>query len=227
MARWRLIEPHYLYVDPPVLWVYNETDRITGRPVRREFEVPQYFHPEAESDWTEYDIIGRGEKINGYVVVTDGKGDFSKKDVKFKGEPTPGMYCLDDEARAISSRYAHKWATPDRIWDMNSDTSYASRLTDNLVENQNKVNMHMAELAERRDAGFDKFMDAMTRMMQQNQMILEALALKAAGEPRFEENLPPLEAADPPTADELKVKVKPEAPPPPIPSKVASTIRRA
>lgn len=226
MARWRLLEPHYLYLDPPVKWVYNEVDRVTGRPVRKEFEVPQYFHHESEIDWTEFDLIGRGERVNGYVVVTDGKGNFTPKDIKFKGEPTPGMYPLDEEAKAISAQYSAKWSTPDKIWDMNADGSYSSRLTDHLVENQNKVNMHIAELAERRDAGFDKFMQAMTTMMQQNQMILETLALKAAGEPKAPE-MAPLEAADPPSAAELAVKPKPSAPPPPVSTKAADMARRA
>lgn len=95
MARWELTEPHYLNGCPPDLeaveWEYKETDRTTGRERRKRFEVPFY----AES---------------GTTVCYEGKGQPS--DTVFRGDPTPSMTPLDDEARAISKEWEPRWQHP-------------------------------------------------------------------------------------------------------------------
>src|SRR6516164_1126450 len=96
MARWRLLEPHYLITVPCAKWEYMETDRTTGRQIRKQYDVPTYFHHEIEADWT--------DKKEGGVFVSNGT-NANPSDIIFKGEPTPGMLAIDDEAKAISSKY--------------------------------------------------------------------------------------------------------------------------
>lgn len=169
MARWRLLEPHYLNV-PGTKWEYQETDRTTGRQVRKSFDVPTHYHPDIEADWTERDGLGMG-----FVAVSDGHNS-KPSDVIFKGEPTPGMLPLDDEAKEISARYQEKWTTPGRLYD-EAEGGYAQRMMDQFVESQGKVNMLLAE--NREIPGMSDFMQVMTNMMKQNQQILQILAEKA------------------------------------------------
>jgi len=169
MARWRLLEPHYLHTEPGVVWEYMETDRTTGRQTRKQFPVPQYFHHEVESDWT--------DKQAQMVVVSDGKGA-KTGDIVFKGEPTPGMMPLDDEAKAISSKFREKWSLPDKMFDPDRPGDYSTNLADHFVQQQDKVNMQMTKLEEKRAQGFDQLMQGMTALMQQNSKILEALSNK-------------------------------------------------
>ena len=187
MARWRLTEPHYLYTDPGTKWEYIETDRATGRQVRKQYDVPTYLHHESEADWT--------DKVNGLVVVSDGH-NAQPKDIIFKGDPTPGMYPLDDEATALTVKFKAKWGLPDQIFSLNNPGSYSTNLADHFVQQQDKVNMQMADLAQRNAQGFDQFMQSMTAMMQQNQKILEVLAMKASGATPVIDDLEPLEEPD-------------------------------
>jgi hypothetical protein len=172
MARWRLIEPHYLKVKG-VTWEYQETDRATGRQIRKSFPVPQHYHPDIEVDWTERE--GRGDM--GYIVVSDGH-NAKPTDIVFEGDPTPGMLALDDEAREISARFDKKWKAPERIYD-EAEGSYAHRIMDQYVESQGKVNMLLAEASSREVPGMSDFMQVMTNMMKQNQQIMQMLAEKA------------------------------------------------
>jgi hypothetical protein len=191
MARWRLIEPHYLGVEG-VKWEYQETDRMTGRQVRKSFPVPQHFHPDTEADWTE-----RTGRDMGIVVVSDGH-NAHKTDIVFKGDPTPGMLPLDDEATAISARFEKKWLTPNRVFE-EAEGTYASRQMDQYVESQGKVNMMLAEASSRSVAGMPEFMAAMTKIMEQNQQIMITLAAREMGikqEVDTEEPLPHALGAD-------------------------------
>jgi hypothetical protein len=176
MARWRLTEPHYLFTVPDTIWERLETDSVSGKQVRKQYVVPKYFHHEIESDWND-----REEKA---VVVSDGR-NAKKGDVIFKGEPTPGMTAIDDEAEKISEKFKPKWNIPDNIkW---GPGEYSGALTDYFVQQQDKVSMQMTKLEEQRAQNTDKFQEAMLAMMQQNQKILELLAVKSNGEPNGEE----------------------------------------
>ena len=168
MARWRLLEPHYLMTEPGAKWEYTETDRTTGRQVRKQYDVPRYLHHESEADWTD-----RQEQC---VVVSDGK-NANPRDIIFKGDPTPGMFPLDDEARAITAKFKGKWNLPDRIFDMNAG-SYSTNLTDYFVQQQDKVNMQVAKMEEKRAQGLDKFMETMVAQQAQMVKVLEMLAKK-------------------------------------------------
>lgn len=100
MARWRLINPHYLNV-PGTEWEYKETDRTSGRSGRKIYPVPLYLDPRDAAD----------HNYPGEIVVSDGTNP-GPRDHVFLGEPTPDMEPLDDEARAISTRLAPKWQHP-------------------------------------------------------------------------------------------------------------------
>ena len=175
MARWRLTEPHYLFTDPDTVWERIETDMVSGRQVRKQYVVPAYFHHEIESDWT--------DKIEKGVFVCDGHNP-GKGDIIFKGEPTPGMKAIDDEAIAISAKYKDKWNIPDNIkW---GDGQYSSALADHFVQQQDKVNMQMSKLTEQNAAQLGKFMEQIGLQQSQMMKIMEILAGKSSeeGEPR-------------------------------------------
>lgn len=106
MARWRLINPHYLNTVDPTEWEYTENDRKTGRPRRTKFIVPRYLDPNDPSDWT--NSWGQKDNAEGEVVVCHAsKGE--DRDIEFIGNPTPEMTPLDDEAKAISASFADLW----------------------------------------------------------------------------------------------------------------------
>jgi len=106
LARWKLINPHYLMTVDPVEWEYSETDRVSGRPVRKKFTVPRYLDPRDPSDWTTR--WGNKDNAEGEIIVClPGKGD--KGDVEFLGDPTPEMIPVDDEAKTISAGFADQW----------------------------------------------------------------------------------------------------------------------
>jgi hypothetical protein len=106
MARWKLINPHYLITTDHTKWEYSETDRVSGRPVRKQFEVPRYLDPRDPSDWTTR--WGNKDNQEGEIIVCfPGKGD--KGDVEFLGDPTPEMIPVDDEAKSISATFTDQW----------------------------------------------------------------------------------------------------------------------
>lgn len=172
MARWRLTEPHYLYTDPDTVWERLETDTVTGRQIRKQYVVPAYFHHEIEADWTDKD-----EKA---VVVCDGH-NCQKRDIRFKGDPTPGMKAMDDEAEAISAKFRDKWNIPDNIkW---GDGQYTGALTDYFAKQQDKLSREMSQLTESNTRTLEVFMKQTG--LQQTQMVelLKILANKSSGEP--------------------------------------------
>lgn len=100
MARWRLINAHYLNV-PGTEWEYKEQDRTTGKQARKVFAVPTFLNPQDGADCNYPGEI---------VVCHEGKGQL--KDITFIGEPTPEMEPMDEEAEAISKSCSHKWVHP-------------------------------------------------------------------------------------------------------------------
>lgn len=100
MARWRLLEAHYIHVKKrgkPVEWEYETTDRITGEIDRERFVVPRYC-----------DI----DDIVCYAGSEQNSDNGRLGPLVFEGEPTPAMFPLDDEARTISESLAAKWKHP-------------------------------------------------------------------------------------------------------------------
>lgn len=107
MARWRLLQPHYLNVTEldgePVEWQYEETNRDTGRRARKRFPVPLLLDP---NDPGFHKPRGGGQ----ITVCHIGKGTVN--DYEFVGPPTPEMEPIDDEAVAITEAERPKWRHP-------------------------------------------------------------------------------------------------------------------
>ncbi len=186
MARWRLIEPHYLVTTDPTKWEYQETDRISGRPKRTTFEVPRYIHHEDPLDWTV-----RETPDYGYVVVSDGH-NAEPRDIVFKGSPTPGMIPLDDEAKEISARFSDKWNTPTQGLADN-EPNWAMKMADTFVQSAEKINMKMLEASQQPVPGMDQFMSVMTKMMEQQQTMFMTLMGKQMGLEPIVDNLEKLD----------------------------------
>jgi hypothetical protein len=105
MARWKLMNAHYLNV-PGEQWEYMENDRRTGRPIRTKFNVPRLLDPNDPTCWT--NRWGSKDNEEGEVIVClEGQGD--THDIIFTGDPTPDMVPVDDEARAISAKFELRW----------------------------------------------------------------------------------------------------------------------
>lgn len=187
MARWRLNEPHYLLTKDPTKWEYHETDRTTGRQKRVQFTVPRYFHPEQPLDWNVTD----GQ--SGYIAVSDGH-NAHPGDYIFEGEPTPGMWCLDDEAREISSRYADKWVVPTGPLE-SGEMGWAMKLTDQFIAQSDKITGQLAEAAFKPVAGMEQFMATMAKFMEQQQEMVMALTAKHLGIEKVVDNLEPLSSS--------------------------------
>lgn len=179
MARWKLTEPHYLNV-PGTEWEQTLTDRITQRPVRKKFPVPLHLDPRIESDWN-YNSEGgtlRAGDMDGIIVVAYANGKMSPgpRDVLFVGDPSPGMFPLDDEAREISAKFT--W-TPTATVDYGFGAEVASeqgKILNNLIKQLADATVKGQQ--QPAVPGFDKFMEAMAVMMQQQNAILEHLVAK-------------------------------------------------
>ena len=111
MARWRLLNPHYLNV-PGIEWEQKETNRDTGRQVTRKFSVPLLLQPNEPSDCN----------YPGEIIVCSGEPTPAfKRDIQFLGEPTPDMEPVDEEAEKISESLKHKWVHPIDTLPANGD----------------------------------------------------------------------------------------------------------
>jgi len=107
MARWKLVEAHYLQTVDPVEWEYSEVNRSTGKQVRKRFHVPRLLDPKDPSDWTTR--WGDRDNSDGEVIVClPGKGE--KGDIEFLGDPTPGMSPIDNEAIELSKSFETQWS---------------------------------------------------------------------------------------------------------------------
>lgn len=129
MARWRLMNPHYLNIlDPdtgePTKWEYSETDRVSGKARRKTYHVPQLLDPKDPS------LCNSEGEI---IVCHEGKG--TSRDIIFFGEPTPEMEPMDEEAEAISAKLMHKWTHPIETLPANGGMSEAeSAFMKNMME---------------------------------------------------------------------------------------------
>lgn len=165
--RWKLTEPHYLNV-PETTWEQKETDRMTGKQVRKAYPVPLYLNPKEESDWN-YQSIDGGD--GGIIVAWKGKGQ--PRDIIFEGPPTPGMEPLDGEAKAESGKY--KWTDP--INDFDHGITYSERL---LMDLQGQVAeaISMGGLSRKAEGGGEmkEALTMLTQLMAQNTQLLQQLA---------------------------------------------------
>lgn len=132
MARWKLMNSHYLNTVDPAEWEYSENSRTTGKPVRRKFHVPRLLDPREPSDWT--NTWGARDNAEGEIVVCQpGKGQ--ERDIEFLGDPTPDMMPLDDEAKAISLSFEKHW----RFKPETSEASFSQSLVDGFQEEMSKI----------------------------------------------------------------------------------------
>lgn len=164
MARWKIMTPHYLNVDGTE-WQYTETDRSTGRLIRKNFPVPRYVDPNDPGDWTSK-WGSHGNEDGEVIVCHAGKGE--AKDIVFVGDPTPDMVPMDDEAREISASFEYRWA-------YKPDTGDVGQYSQSLID---KFQREIAE-AESKPAtiaGMNELIAAMTAMTQQQSQLLTALA---------------------------------------------------
>jgi hypothetical protein len=126
MARWRLLEAHYLNV-PGTEWEYKESDRETGRQARRIFPVPLYLDPKDQADWN--------DRENQWIVVSHHFDKAHPRDYVFTGPPTPNMEPIDDEATAMSQSYIDKglWKHPIDSMNMTYSQSVLSEFEAKLA----------------------------------------------------------------------------------------------
>jgi hypothetical protein len=175
MARWRLTEPHYLYIDG-TKWEYSEVDRITGRPKRTQFDVPLYLNLNYEDDLKSFGQ-GEGPVDRWDIIVCDGNNPhpkdliFHEKDGS-PGRPTPGMEPLDEEARELSAKLNRTLDTPTV-----EGQSYSQKLEMLFIDQmgQLKAGMQQAPQAE----GISELMTSMAAMMKQQTEILAQLAARS------------------------------------------------
>jgi hypothetical protein len=164
MARWKLTEAHYLKV-PGTRWEYSEVDRISGKLKRAQFDVPLYLDPKEPSDWT----VRHSAEI-GDIIVTDGK-NAQPKDIIFEGSPTPGMLPLDPEAQEISSKFS--WNITMGLDDISQSESNTNQILNGLLDKLVEASAKASDVAQTvKIEGLEQMMAAMTKMMEQNQLLL-------------------------------------------------------
>ena len=170
MARWKLTEAHYLKV-PGTKWEYTETNRVTGRPMRTQFDVPLYISPHDDGDLKEF-----GQPPNGDIVVTNAPDGKFPKDVEFLGPPSVGMVPLDDEAKAQTAVLEKRGLSVTQGLDSeDQNASYVNRMLSGLIDQM--TDMKVAPQAPA--PGMVEFMATMAGMMQKQTEILERLAVSS------------------------------------------------
>lgn len=181
MARWRLLEAHYLKTND-CFWEQEETDRETGRKRRKSFPVPLHLDPKNPADWNykpqqgHYLTGGSGSEEGQIVVCWEGKG--SARDIVMLQDPTPGMEPLDDEAREVTNALAEKWQyNPDAIL-LSEDNTYANKLINQAADAFEKTTAAQGQMADDMKnmmAAMTNMMGMMTQTLQQNAALLAQL----------------------------------------------------
>ena len=167
MARWKLTASHYIQTDQETEWEYTEVDRTNGRPKRHKFRVPTFLDINDPVCWTERIMGMDGKPVEGYINVSDGNNP-GAGDVIFKGDPTPDMLPLDDEARAISDTFKEHWRF--NVTEQEPGT-FAQDLVDNL-QRQLAAAQIATKPAEVQVPGLAEFMKTMAEIQAQNAAIL-------------------------------------------------------
>lgn len=107
--RWRLMAPHYLNIaqlpdGTKIEWEHKETNRESGRAVRKLFPVPMLLDPESPSD----------HNYPGEIIVTQETegAHLLRQDLIFYGQPTRDMDPLNEAAEAITEAHRARWTHP-------------------------------------------------------------------------------------------------------------------
>ena len=132
MARWKILVAHYLMTADPAEWEYAETNRTTGRPMRKKFTIPRYVDPRDPADWTNRWGNNKDNEEGECIVCLPGKGQ--EKDIEFLGDPTPDMIPLDEEAKSLSASFEARW----RYKPATSEGNYSQALVDNFQAEMSK-----------------------------------------------------------------------------------------
>lgn len=167
MARWKLTASHYLSVKG-TQWEQIEVDRMTGKQIRKQYEVPLQLDIDDTSLWNGNILRNpRGEVLGGDIVVAYADGAHEPADYLFRGDPTPDMFPLDDEARKISSKFEAKWnAAPDE------EVTYGRRMIERIEE----VGQRQAEEARTMKVeGLQEILKGMSDLMAQNAALMAQL----------------------------------------------------
>lgn len=108
MARWKLMQPHYLNIEDDGedrnKWEYKETDRATGRTKRKTYIVPVLLNPNDPNDFNYPNTQ--------MIIVTDKADPSFPADIIFVGNPTPDMEPVDTAAMEISEKLQSTWVHP-------------------------------------------------------------------------------------------------------------------
>jgi len=167
MARWRLSTSHYLSVENNE-WEYNETDRATGKQLRTRIKVPLQLDINDPNCWNVTFRNPRGEIVAGEVIVAHRTDASHADDIIFAGDPTPDMIPLDDEAKAVSAKFAKRWGTTP-----NEDISFGQKVIEGLQDEQAKA---QAQANVVKIEGMAEIMKTMSDMLAQNQQLIMTLA---------------------------------------------------
>lgn len=180
MARWKLREAHYIHAmrdGTRPEWVYKEINRANGREIQKKFPVPMHLDPKIEVDWTHRDH----PHDDGYIVVAlEGTSDAHDIIIERKSV-TPGMEPLDDEAREITKQVM---AGVVPIEGGSPDATYSENLLDKFIMQLAEASSTAGAAQAQQVQGLGEVLKAMTAMMEQNQLILQALVAQRAPEPK-------------------------------------------
>lgn len=175
--RWKLISSHYLKVQG-VVWEQIEVDPMTGKQVRKRYDVPMQLDIEDPTLWND-DIIRnpRGEILGGSIVVAHATGEHKATDYIFTGNPTPDMFPLDSEAEALSAKFEEYWnAKP------NEEISYERRLIEEFGRQRAEMEAKSSTV---KVEGLSEILQSMNQMMKQNaELIATLISAKPADERR-------------------------------------------
>lgn len=115
MARWRLMNPHYLKV-PGTEWEYVEISRASGKQARVRYPVGLFLNPNdpADHNYPGEVVVAYAKPVQTHpggpkTTITGGSRN---ADIIFEGPPTPDMEPLDEEAEKISGEWQSKWVHP-------------------------------------------------------------------------------------------------------------------
>jgi hypothetical protein len=167
MARWKLTSSHYLTVQGTA-WEQIEVDRMSGKQIRKRYDVPLQLDVADTSLWNGNIIRNpRGEVLGGDIIVAHADGEHLADDYIFRGNPTPDMFPLDDEAKALSAKFEKVWnAKPDE------EITYGRRMIERIEEVGQRQH---DEARTMKVEGLEDVLKGMAELMAMNQALMAQL----------------------------------------------------
>lgn len=196
MAKWKLTTDHYLNVihdnfGEKINYEYSETDSQTNRIRRRQWDVPMFIPKDSL-------VTNSLDDFNAYT------GDSRMAPIVFKGDPTPDMFPVDDEARAISEKFQPQWrrAIEDLPTRIEGDFSASLIAGFEKLISQAAANKESAPNISGKGVdpeAFRKMQEQMQELMEQNAKLMAERSGVEQGDPR-EASPSPAKAAPAPAA---------------------------